>query len=536
MSSFAAHDMHDKEKAFTNVAVDDVAARLQNPLRGIPKDTLLSQVAEFAYTKGLADSLPILKKGALLAQDPHAFETIPELDEADREVIRREITNKWSQPRALYLTVIWCSLGAAVQGWYQTGSNGANLSFPIEFNLARVDGSPNNGRNEWIIGLINAAPYIAACLLGCWLTDPLNKYFGRRGTISISAIFCTVSVIGSACSQTWPQLLITRILLGLGMGAEGSTIPVFAAESAPASIRGGLVMSWQLWSTFGALLGFCANLALFQVGDIAWRLQLGSAFLPALPLIFGVYFCPRVPKMRLRNSELQAARDLYYAHCQLMEEFAMMQGLTYMTRLTELFTVPRIRRATVASFLMTLTQQMCGIIIIYFYSSTIFVESGYSVKAALLASLGFGFVNWIFGFPAIWTIDTLGRRNLLLAAFPNMAWSLLAAGFCLTMDNANPAKIPLTVLFIYIFTVFGSTGAFEFYAGLNVLSFFLVFFLIPETKQYTLEELNHIFARLTSEHVMYQATTYLPYWIKRYILFCKDVTLKPLYNFGGLQT
>ena len=76
------------------------------------------------------------------------------------------------------------------------------------------------------------------------------------------------------------------------MGAKASTVPVYAAENTPASIRGGLVMSWQLWTAFGLFLGFCANLALYQVGKIAWRLQLGSAFLPAVPLVIGVYFCP----------------------------------------------------------------------------------------------------------------------------------------------------------------------------------------------------------------------------------------------------
>lgn len=53
-----------------------------------------------------------------------------------------------------------------------------------------------------------------------------------------------------------------------------------------------LVMSWQMWTAFGIFLGFCANLAVYQVGPIAWRLQIGSAFIPAVPLTIGIYFCP----------------------------------------------------------------------------------------------------------------------------------------------------------------------------------------------------------------------------------------------------
>lgn len=67
------------------------------------------------------------------------------------------LTDKWSQPRDLYMTVILCSLAAAVQGWDQTGSNGANLSFPQEFGISTADGDPNQGRNEWIVGMINSA-------------------------------------------------------------------------------------------------------------------------------------------------------------------------------------------------------------------------------------------------------------------------------------------------------------------------------------------------------------------------------------------
>lgn len=54
-------------------------------------------------------------------------------------------------------------------------------------------------------------PYIASCLLGCWLTDPLNNLLGRRGTIFVAGIFCTLSVIGSGCAQTWPQLFVRNV-------------------------------------------------------------------------------------------------------------------------------------------------------------------------------------------------------------------------------------------------------------------------------------------------------------------------------------
>ncbi|KAG5640973.1 hypothetical protein DXG03_006476 [Asterophora parasitica] len=342
-----------------------------------------------------------------------------------------------------------------------------------------------------------------------------------------------------------------------------------------------------MWTAFGIMLGFSANLVFFQVGDIAWRLQLGSAFLPAVPLTALIYFCPgKITPLAYEESELQAARDLYYVHRQLVEEFAVLKGSTFVSRFTELFTIPRVRRATLASFVVMIAQQMCGINIIAFYSSTIFSNAGYSTKQALLASWGFGLVNWVFAFPAVWTIDTFGRRNLLLFTFPNMAWTLLAAGFCFLIHDGNPARVPLIALFVFLFAAFYSpgegpvpftysaevfplthremgmswavatclfwasvlsltfprilhaftaTGAFGFYAGLNVVAFVMIFLFMPETKQRTLEELDYVFAVPTSRHMAYQTKTFLPYWFKRYVFFQK-VELKPLYNFDEVES
>jgi hypothetical protein len=80
--------------------------------------------------------------------------------------------------------------------------------------------------------------------------------------------------------------------MGLGMGLKAATVSIFASECAPAAIRGALVMSWQMWTAFGIFLGLCANLAVYKVGPIAWRLQLGSAIIPTIPLLLGIYFCP----------------------------------------------------------------------------------------------------------------------------------------------------------------------------------------------------------------------------------------------------
>jgi hypothetical protein len=93
---------------------NNVAAKIKNPLEGIPQETLLGQVDRFAAEHGMTEVLPLLRTGALVAQNPHDFENI-EMDEADREELRGEQIHRWRHTRTLYMTIILCSIGAAVQ-------------------------------------------------------------------------------------------------------------------------------------------------------------------------------------------------------------------------------------------------------------------------------------------------------------------------------------------------------------------------------------------------------------------------------------
>jgi MFS family permease len=205
---------------------------------------------------------------------------------------------------------------------------------------------------------------------------------------------------------------------------------------------------------------------------------------------------------------------------------------------------------------------------------------------ALVASFGFGLVNFLFAFPALWTIDTFGRRNLLLFTFPQMTWCLLAAALSSLIPKGATAHLALVALFVFLFAAFysagegpvpfaysaevfplshrevgmawavatcffwsavlsitfptllaqlGQPGAFGFYAGLNLVAFILIFFLVPETKQRTLEELDYVFAVPTGVHAKYQVAQALPYFCRRWIRFDKSATLEPLYQLQQLS-
>ncbi|SMQ49672.1 unnamed protein product [Zymoseptoria tritici ST99CH_3D7] len=561
-------------------------ATIRNPLAHLAKDQLEQQVSQFCATYGFQERLDLFQKAALVAQRPEHFEEIPELSEEDKYVLRREVTHRWHLPWRLYMCIGIVSLGSAIQGWDNTGANGANLSFPEEFGIAH---------KSWLIGTINAAPTIFG-LASAWAADPINNLLGRRGTIFLTNLFVVFPVLAQAFTQNWQGLMICRLFMGLGMGVKISTIPVYTAEVAPAIIRGGLVTSFQLWVALGILVGFSSNLCFKDIGKNAWRFQLAAAFAPAVPMLFIIWLCPESPRWylkknkyqkafesfcRLRNTELQAARELYFAHVQIMEEKEVFTGKTFFNRAWELFSIPRLRRATIASAWIVISQQFSGINIMAFYSSTIFSAAGYSKDASLWGSWGFGLVTLVFALPAVYTMDTFGRRNLLLLTFPNMAMCLLGAGLCFLLPVGDSARVPLIAFFLYLFSALygpgigpipsiyfseafplshreigaafticvnnamGSalgltfpslldaitpTGAFGFYAGLNMVAFVVIFFVVRETKQLTLEELDDVFSVSTARHASYQVRVWLPWWIKRWIFWQRKAVLEPLYR------
>ncbi|KAK9385303.1 hypothetical protein V1515DRAFT_608691 [Lipomyces mesembrius] len=564
-----------------------------NPLVNLTQEEVLANAAEYARTNGLEEYEELFKKGGLIAQNPKSLGIgLPLLTDQDRADLAHESHHRWAQNGTLYSLVGLCSLAAAVQGMDETVINGAQLFFVDQFGIGG-----NTSRDTWILGLVNSAPYLCCACIGCWLSDPLNKVLGRRGTIFASCLVAAVTCVWSGCTDTWWHLFIARFCLGFGIGAKSATVPVYAAECSPAVVRGALVMMWQMWTAFGIMLGYVADVAFYKVPDkpnitgLNWRLMLGSAMFPAVIVCCQVFFCPESPRwymgrgehrkafdsmVRLRTSNLQAARDLYYMHVLLLEEVALKRGRN---RVLELFTIPRNRRAALASWIVMFMQQFCGVNVIAYYSSVIFRDSGFSAISALLASMGFGIINFLFAIPAVYTIDTFGRRNLLLTTFPLMAIFLLFTGMSFYIPNEK-ARIGCVALGIYLFgiayspgegpvpftysaeafplyirdvgmsfatattwffnfvlaitwpslqTAFTTQGAFGWYAGWNIIGFFLVLLFVPETKALTLEELDKVFGVTTRTHAKYQASK-LPYWYGRYILRQDVEEPVPLYE------
>lgn len=570
------------------------ATLLRNPLAGMTRAEILADVDAFVDQKGLQEHREDFHKGALVAQvnnTPGAYEKIDILTEDEKAILRKEETHRWHQPFALYFLCTLCAGSAIVQGMDQTAVNGAQEFYFQEFEI----------ENVWMQGFTNGAPYLCSALIGCWTSPILNKYTGRRGTIFISCAMSGITGFWMAAATTLPNFIVARLMLGFAVGAKSSTTPVYSAESTPKNIRGALTMMWQMWTAFGIALGFIVCVAFENVTIIGgpyspWRWMMASTSVPPLIVMIQVYFCPESPRWymergnyskafrsvrRLRFSPVQATRDMYYAYKLLEIERGEREGRNLVK---EFFTVRRNRRAAQSAWFCMFMQQFCGVNVIAYYSTSIFRNAGYELSEALLVSMGGGLINFLFAIPAIYTIDTFGRRNLLLVTFPLMAACLFFTGGVFNIPESNQQALIGTVttglyLFMAVYSpglgpvpftysaeafplhirdigmasstaitwgfnfiisltwpaledAYGITGAFCWYAAWNVFGWIFCYFLLPETKNLTLEELDNVFGVSNKEHASYYARK-LPWYLKKYILRTDVPPFPPLYEFAG---
>ncbi|SCV01520.1 LANO_0F12200g1_1 [Lachancea nothofagi CBS 11611] len=578
----------DSEKHAPDLAPDNVLAEYS-------EEQVMQMGRAFARKYELPNDDDVFARAAALARLPSRYDHMSFLTEEERLACYDEEHKPFrNMPRKLIAIVCASAMGAAVQGMDETVINGALLFYPTPLALgAKTD------RNDWLQGLVNGAPYLCCAGVSCWMTDWLNNLMGRKRVIFvtclISAIACLLQAFAPTGERGWHYLFAMRFLLGFGIGPKSATVSVYLAECSTKKLRGIICMNWQTFTAFGIMWGYIFSLIFYKVGSGAvsgglnWRLMLASAMIPAILVLVQIPWCPESPRwlmgkgrykeayestVQIRPHRILACRDLFYQHVLLLEEESLEKP--YFQRLREVFSVRRNRNAFIVAFVCAFMQQFCAINVIAYYSSAIFLSSGFTEVSALCASLGFGLVNFFFAIPAFFMIDRFGRRFLLLNTFPLMAVFLFVTGFAFWIPG-DQARIGVVSMGIYIFSAIYSfgcgvvpfviagevfplyvraigaslftiilwgfnfilsltwprmlnalhpQGAFGFYAGWNVIGWFLVYFLMPETKQLTLEELDEVFDVPLRKRVAFQFTQLWPDF-QEYILRRKNVPRQP---------
>ncbi|SCU85737.1 LAFA_0D17458g1_1 [Lachancea sp. 'fantastica'] len=428
-----------------------------------PEEQVLFEVDQIVKEYDLEDHRELLSRGALWANNPDILDTEGYSDE-ERRVAKKAIEKPLLSLSKHMLLAALCTSCAAINfGMDESAIGGAVLQYQTQFDIT----DPN------IQGLTVAAPYLAAACLGSPLTLYLDKYVGRKWIVFLSCFIGFAGSLIQAFSNGLGCLLFARLFLGIGMGLNSSTVPIYTAECSPAISRGSILMLWQTFIALGVCLGSVFNRAFVNIsGSLSWRLMIGSS--AVAPFVTGIliFFPPESPRwliahgktreslsslLKLRPNKLSGARDFYILHQSLKFESELETRLSSWKQFLSLFTNKRNRFALIVSLIGILGQQYGGVNILVSYTTTILTKSGVDPVTAIAGSIGIGGGCFLATFISTQLIDRFGRRKMLLFTLPMEALCLFWLGGILNVSNSQ-SRLGAGLASMYVYVLFYGTG------------------------------------------------------------------------------
>ncbi|MGD0117574.1 MAG: sugar porter family MFS transporter [Candidatus Binatus sp.] len=309
-------------------------------------------------------------------------------------------------------------------------------------------------------GLVVSAVTFGA-LFGALIGGSSSDAIGRRWTNIAAGLSFVAGSIFSAIAPNVDVLIASRVLIGLAIGLTSVAAPMYIAELSPARSRGKLVSLFQLAVTVGILVSYTVDRALAP--DHAWRWMLGLACIPGALLVLGMIAMPESPRWLLKTGAEKAARhalslvrspdEIEAELTEIHDDLAHNQPAAW----SELL-LPALRPALLVGVGLAVFQQITGINTIIYYAPQIFQKAGLdSATTALAATMGIGVINVLSTLIAIWLVDRVGRKPLLLAGLVGMTLSLAALGVAQRFGSSigvdAQTLAPITVGFVGLYIV-----------------------------------------------------------------------------------
>ncbi|MFO8128896.1 MAG: sugar porter family MFS transporter [Bacteroidales bacterium] len=273
---------------------------------------------------------------------------------------------------------------------------------------------------------------ILGAMMGNLSAGPLSSHFGRKSILIITALLFVISSLGSALATSYAMLIIARILGGIGVGAAILIAPVYIAEIAPAHKRGQLVSLNQLNIVIGISAAYFSNYFLLETGGNNWRWMLGVEVIPALLYFIFLFRVPRSPRWLCKagkNEEafvtLRKIGNEVFAMETMREIRQSLESKAEKVQWNSLFS-KRLRFIMLIGFAIAFFQQITGINAIMYYAPTIFEQAGGGTESSFLQAIIVGFTNLVFTILALYLIDRLGRKMLLMIGTALMAIALVS--------------------------------------------------------------------------------------------------------------
>lgn len=428
--------------------------------------------------------------------------------------------------RFLWFCIIVATLGGFLFGYHTAVIAGAMIFIKKHFALSA-------GSQGMVVSIL-----LLGALVGSFSSGILIDRLGTRIVFFLASLMI---ILGTWLACTIPSISILstgRLLVGIGIGFYSVVTPMYLGEISPLRYRGAIVSLYQLAISFGVLVAYCVNLWLSP--NEAWCAMLGWGMLPAFLQIVCIPFMVESPQWLIGKGFSEKARiasnkigqHVEIAPAPLREQHGWKSLLA-----------PGVRYALFLGLALSFLQQVTGVNSIFYYAPEIFNAIGYSSsKDALVATLGVGTINLLFTLVAVWLLDRIGRKALLLIGLIGMLISLGFLDFSLFFPQYSINWISASSVMIYVasFAIglgpvtwvviseiypshirgramgiavlanwlgnylvsllfpkmvedIGAGGAFAIFAVMTLFSIFYIYKALPETKGKTFEEIQRLF-------------------------------------------
>jgi len=437
-----------------------------------------------------------------------------------------------NQERFIHVIVSVAALGGLLFG-YDTGViSGAILFIRQSFSL-----SPQ--LQEIVVSAV-----LVGAVIGAAAGGRLADRYGRRKLIILSAVIFSIGAVGTSLTPLVSLLIAGRIVVGIAIGIASFIAPMYISELAPTRVRGSLVSVNQLAITVGIVVSYLVDYAFSALG--AWRMMLGLAAVPSIVLGLAMWRLPSSPRWLVARGSTEEAKSVLGRIRSASEIDAEVKEIERSLEKQKgsgvLLSHPMLRMALFVGIGLAVFQQLTGINTVIYYAPTILEFAGFKTAGfSILATVGVGIVNVAFTLLAIRLVDRVGRRPLLLGGVAGQTVGLVILGlafqmhqlarfigyiavaslaiyvasfaiglgpvFWLMISEIYPLKVrgaamsmatvanwgvnlAVAVTFLTLVGAVGRPGTFWIYAGIGIAAWLFFYFLVPETKGKSLEEIE----------------------------------------------
>ena len=335
------------------------------------------------------------------------------------------------------------ALGGFLLGFDSAVISGAVKGITIYFEMT-----------EWMLGF-SVGCVVFGAMAGNLMAGPIADRFGRKNTLIVVAALFTISATWSALATGYTEFIIARIIGGVGIGGAILIAPIYIAEIAPPKLRGSLVSFNQLNIVIGISVAYFSNYFLVDLAEDSWRWMLGVEAIPAAIYFISLWTVPKSPrwliqkfnKVELARKTLMKIGGEAYAELTIQE---IQRGVDKKEEKGKLADIFKSKYATIMVIALGIAffQQITGINAVFYYAPTIFEQAGGSTDSSFLQAIVVGLTNLVFTLVAIWLIDRLGRKPLLLIGTTFMTIALLMATYAFndtTLEKVTDQEVKMAL-------------------------------------------------------------------------------------------